>query len=255
MYRLLSLFDYSGQWSAPFAAKGWDVIQWDIKLAEFMDIMLLESAEVCLELFQDVNGILSAPPCTHFTNSGAQYWILKDEDGRTWEALQFVYQVQRLANLFRPTDEDYNEPFFWVLENPVGRLPKLVPELGSPFYFQPFDYAGYTNPTANELLELDRIRLKDGKGVTDNETDLILKTNAYTKRTGLWGEFNTSLIKSAIPPVKASPQGTFTQRYGGKSDATKELRSNTPLGFAQAFCEANHDYRCYQDTDGEFIYN
>ena len=31
MKTLLSLFDYSGQWSAPFADAGWTVVQVDIK--------------------------------------------------------------------------------------------------------------------------------------------------------------------------------------------------------------------------------
>ena len=30
------------------------------------------------------------------------------------------------------------------------------------------------------------------------------------------------------------------QKYGGKSERTKELRSETPMGFAYAFYEANH---------------
>jgi hypothetical protein len=253
MYRLLSLFDYSGKWSNPFANKGWGVIQWDIKLADFMDIMALESAEICLDMFGDVHGILSAPPCTDFTVSGAQYWPLKDDDGRTWKSLEFVRQVQRLANLFRPTDPEYNEPFFWALENPVGRLPKLIPELGAPVYFNPFEFAGYTNPTAQEISQLDKIRFKNGYGVSDTEMELVLKTNAYTKKTGLWGEFNSDLIRKPITPVKAAAQGTFTQRKGGKSDATKEFRSNTPEGFAYAFCEANYNYKCYLDDEGEFI--
>jgi hypothetical protein len=30
--------------------------------------------------------------------------------------------------------------------------------------------------------------------------------------------------------------------YGGKSDKTKEARSNTPLGFSRAFFLANNEY-------------
>jgi len=249
MKRLLSLFDYSGTWSAPFRKKGWDVIQWDIKLSEYMDIMTLDSVETVLELFENVDGIISAPPCTHFTKSGAQYWKLKDEDGRTWEMLQLVHQVQKLADLFRPTDPEFDGTFFWCIENPVGRLQKLVPELGDAIFFHPWEFAGYTNPTEEDLKRLDIIRLKDGKGVTDEENELILKVNAYTKQTGLWGEFNRDLVKKPITKVKASAQGTFTQRYGGDSVRTKELRSNTPSGFAEAFCEANHDYQCFIDPE------
>jgi len=255
MPTLLSLFDYSGNWSEPFAKAGWQVIQWDIKLSEFMDINLLDSAETALEEFENVDGIIAAVPCTDFTNSGAQYWQIKDEDGRTVKSLELVNQVRRLADLYRPTDEEYTEPFFWAIENPVGRLTKLVPGLGKPYYFNPYDFAGHTEPTAAELAELDRIRAKDGKDVTKEELELVLATNAYSKKTGLWGEFNRDLAKMPIAPVKCSAQGSYTQRYGGKSDKTKELRSNTPMGFAYAFYEANKDFCCYLDKDGNFIYN
>jgi site-specific DNA-cytosine methylase len=32
---------------------------------------------------KDVHGILCAPPCTHFSVSGAQYWKQKDNNGKT----------------------------------------------------------------------------------------------------------------------------------------------------------------------------
>jgi hypothetical protein len=57
----------------------------------------------------------------------------------------------------------------------------------------------------------------------------------YTKKTGLWGQFN--------PPEKRDlsndPENNWMMRLGGKSERTKELRSMTPRGFAQAFYEAN----------------
>lgn len=239
MNTLLSLFDYSGAWSEPYADAGWNVIRWDIKLNEFMEINLLDSAETVLDLFEDVDGILAAPPCTDFANSGAQYWKQKDEDGRTKQSLELVYQVMRLADLFEPTDPDYDGIFFWAMENPVGRLPKLIPGLGKPYYFNPNEFAQYTNPTLSQCKELDRIRSKGGICITQEEFDFVLQFNAYTKRTGLWGKFNQPLKKS-IPAVKLASQGTFTQKFGGKSEYTKEMRSFTPEGFAKAFYEANH---------------
>jgi len=246
MKRLISIFDYSGIWSEPFWAAGWDVVQWDIKLDKFLNINFLKSAGSCLRRFEYCDGILAAPPCTDFTSSGAQYWSAKDANGTTAKAVQLVRQVQKLADLFTPTDPDYDETFFWSLENPVGRISKACNfgELeGSAMYFHPWEYAGYTNPTAADLAELDRIRLKDGFGVTPEECELVLKCNAYTKKTGLWGDFNRDLVKKPIAPVKCHPQGTFTQRFGGKSAKTKEERSNTPAGFAQAFFEANKEHR------------
>lgn len=241
MKTLLSLFDYSGIWSAPFAKGGCDVIQWDIKLDKFMDINFFTDAGQVLELFENVDGILAAPPCTDFTVSGAQYWPKKDANGTTAKSLEMVYQVQRLADLFAPTDPEYDGVFFWAVENPVGRMGKLT-GLDNPYYFHPCDFAGWLKPDREVIARLNSIRLKDGKNVSNEENDFVLQWNAYTKKTGLWGQFNRNLETKRIEPVKTAPQGTFTQRYGGKSDKTKELRSNTPEGFAMAFYEANKDW-------------
>jgi hypothetical protein len=237
MRRLISIYDRSGHWPYYYFQNGWDVINWDIYFN--LDINIIKDAETALDLFEDVHGILAAPPCTDFTISGAQYWKQKDEDGRTQNSLEFVYQVQRLASLFTPTDPDYPYNFFWAVENPVGRLPKLIPDLGKPMYFQPWEYAGWLNLSDNDLFELDRIRKKDGKGITKREALHIINCNAYTKKTGLWGEFNHNLKKKPIEPVKGSPQGSPFQRFGGKSDKTKSIRSQTPLGFSKAFYNAN----------------
>ncbi|MHA7109269.1 hypothetical protein ACRTDU_04035 [Sunxiuqinia elliptica] len=243
MARLLSLFDYSGQWSQPYYEAGWDVIPWDIKLSEFMDINSIDLVETALDLFEDVDGILGAVPCTDFANSGAQYWKAKDLDGRTAASVQLVSQVERLADLFTPTDPDYYDEggsFFWVMENPVGRIGSLFPHLGKPYYFNPCDFAGYLDLSDSDHNELDRIRRKDGINVTREEVDFIIQCEAYTKKTGLWGDFNRNLVKKQIEPVRACKQGSPTQVYGGKSERTKEARSNTPRGFAIAFFEANN---------------
>jgi hypothetical protein len=89
---------------------------------------------------------------------------------------------------------------FWALENPVGRLSSLRPLLGKPWYFQPHWYG-----------------------------------DAYTKKTGLWGNFNKDLPKNEVKPDPNS----WIMKLGGKSERTKELRSMTPLGFAKAFFIAN----------------
>lgn len=57
----------------------------------------------------------------------------------------------------------------------------------------------------------------------------------YTKRTLLWGEFNLPR-RHQVAPTEGS---RMHLKYGGKSDKTKTLRSQTPAGFAKAFFEAN----------------
>ena len=245
MKTLLSLFDYSGNWSAPFVSAGWDVIQWDIKLLAFMDLNLVDSCETSFELFDSVDGILAAVPCTDFASSGAQYWKAKDADGRTDKSLDLLDQVLNLVNLYRPTDPDFIEEggsFFWVIENPVGRIAKLR-DLGDPFYFDPYEYAGHLNPSKRSLARLDKIRAKGGVGVTSEEAALIERLEAYTKKTCLYGEFNRDLVKKPIAPVKACAQGSPLMRKGGGGGKTKEERSFTPLGFAEAFAAANQDHK------------
>lgn len=247
MRTLLSLFDYSGNWAEPFENAGWDVIPWDIKIDEFLDIQHLDSVETCLDLFENgVDAILAAPPCTDFTGSGAQYWSQKDADGRTEKSMELVRQVLRLVDLFKPTDPEYEGTFFWCMENPVGRIPKLFPELGKPMIIHPWEFAGWNDLKGETLIELHRIALKHGKDVTREEADFVLRCEAYTKRTCLWGDFNEVLLeklKKPISPVKVCPQGSPVQRSGGKSDKTKETRSYTPQGFARAFYEANKNYQ------------
>lgn len=91
------------------------------------------------------------------------------------------------------------KPDFWALENPVGKLPRW---LGDPLLtFQP-NYYG----------------------------------DPYTKATCLYGDFNTDLPRNHVEATEGSKMWAS---YGGKSERTKELRSTTPQGFANAFYEAN----------------
>lgn len=183
---ILSLFDYSGNWPSHYKQAGYDVIQVDIK--HDLDILSIERTD----LPNTVHGILAAPPCTDFASSGAQYWKIKDLDGRTDASLALVDKTLEIVS--------WTNPVWWALENPVGRLQKLRPQLGSPWYFQPWWYG-----------------------------------DPYTKKTGLWGNFNKDLPRSEVTP----DPNNWLMKLGGKSERTKELRSMTPKGFAEAFYLAN----------------
>lgn len=183
---ILSLFDYSGNWPKFYKENGYEVYQVDVKLG--IDILELTPEDLPGEVY----GILAAPPCTDFSGSGAQYWKQKDVDGRTSASLALVDKTLEII--------EWCDPKFWALENPVGRLSKLRPALGNPWYFQPHWYG-----------------------------------DAYTKKTGLWGNFNKELPRNDVQPDPNS----WIMKLGGKSERTKELRSMTPLGFAKAFYTAN----------------
>lgn len=99
------------------------------------------------------------------------------------------------------------QPVFWALENPTGKLKQY---LGEPtFRFNPCDYG-----------------------------------DAYTKRTCLWGQFNAPKPSQRVDPIEVLPGYHRIDAYlksQGHSLGTHRaaLRSMTPMGFAQAFFEAN----------------
>lgn len=126
---ILDLCGGTGSWSKPYTEAGYDVRI--ITLPE-NDVRLFEVPE------GRIHGILAAPPCDHFSGSGAQYWPEKDSDGRTLSALSVVDACIRIIFACRPD--------WWVLENPVGRLRRW---LGSPVMsFHPYEYGdAYTKKT------------------------------------------------------------------------------------------------------------
>lgn len=126
---ILDLCGGTGAWSKPYKDAGYDV-----RLITLPDIDVRQYIPP-----KDVYGILAAPPCTHFSGSGAQYWKEKDRDGRTLEALSITDACLRIILM--------KNPVFWALENPVGRLRKFLgadPDL----IFNPCDYGDpYTKKT------------------------------------------------------------------------------------------------------------
>lgn len=126
---ILDLCSGTGSWSKPYQ----DNKRYDVKLVTLPEFDVREYSPP-----KRVYGILAAPPCTHFTNSGAQYWAEKDADGRTLADLEIVTACLRIIIQCKPK--------FWALENPVGRLGKWM---GKPrIYFNPCDYGDpYTKKT------------------------------------------------------------------------------------------------------------
>jgi len=199
---ILSIFDASGNWSAPYRRAGYRVIQRDIQLGQ--DIFEDTIPEVIRMMVdgEKVHGILAAVPCTDFAGSGARWWAGKD--GKPAE-----YQGKHVA--FNDTVDmsvgmalaalafvEFLRPKWWVIENPVGRLEKLVPEVGPcKMYFNPCDFG-----------------------------------DPYTKKTGLWGHFNPPRSTQPVLPL----YGSMMHRMGSHQ---KKQRSITPPGFAQAFFQAN----------------
>jgi len=203
---ILSLFDLTGNWSKPYKDNGYEVIQIDIQLG--IDILEWNYKSIPKD---KVYGILAAVPCTDYAVSGARWFKAKDEDGRTAKSQLLVDKTKEII--------EYFEPIFWVVENPVSRIHKLNPWLREvKFQFHPYEFAGY--------------------GYEDER---------YTKRTCLWGKFNNP-IKKPMEPEHTGDYGRI--HYPRREDGTavgwntqecKNIRSATPLGFAEAFYLANNN--------------
>lgn len=162
MKTILSLFDYTGNWSRPYRENGYNVIQIDLQLGQ--DILTWDYTKI-----ENVYSILAAVPCTDFALSGARHFARKDQDGSTEKSKQLVYKTLEII--------DYFKPKFWVIENPMSRIHKCCPELGQvKFKFNPTDFAGYC------------------KGEEQEE-------NRYNKATWLWGNFNNPIPKRLEPTL------------------------------------------------------
>lgn len=177
---ILDLCGGTGSWSAPYREAGYDVRL--VTLPDH-DVMAYDPPA-------KVHGVLMAPPCTEFASSGARWWAGKPPHLLT-DAVAIVRRCLEIAKLTNPE--------WWALENPIGRLPRMVPELGKPvFAFDPCDFG-----------------------------------DPWTKRTMLWGRFNPP-VKSPVQPMIKSPI-----HYMPPGPDRQRLRSITPAGFARAFFEAN----------------
>lgn len=203
---IISLFDLSGSWSDPYREAGYEVIRIDIELG--IDVLEWDYKE---EVDRErVRGILAAPPCDKFTAASSQYWRKYDENGKTDYAVSLVRKVFEIIDW---SSEGREEAVFWCLENPPGRIEKLIPELVGKrvLMFHPWEFG-----------------------------------DPYTKRTILWGRFNPFLVRRYIKiehfdREKYDWSKGIVRRHKLKYPGfnRKQLRSVTPAGFALAFFNAN----------------
>ena len=194
---ILSLFDHSGIWSEPYKKAGYNVIRADIQdghdVFEVMDDVMSQVKEAQEEGIKlSVYGILAAPPCTDFSVSGAHAWKSKETkpaDYSNPHTVEFSNSLEHSVFMVFATLEIIAqlEPQFWVIENPVGRINKLVPELGTPWYFQPCDFG-----------------------------------DPYTKKTGLYGKFNKPVKTPVLPLMGSMMQNKLSGRQKNERSKTPE---------------------------------
>lgn len=202
MKNLLSLFDLTGNWSAPYRAAGWNVVQVDLALGQ--DILTWDYQQFPPDYF---TGILAAVPCTAYARSGAVWWKKKDADGTTDHFDRITRKTIEIIDYFRPGLQ------FWVIENPIGRIAQRVPELAKfrLYAFNPCDFGdAYTK-----------------KSILYGEFSPWLIHRPVKPIVPKSGHHSVDFYH-----LKGKNNVRFSERAA--------LRSETPHGFSQAFFEANH---------------
>jgi hypothetical protein len=157
--------------------------------------------------------IFGFPPCTDVAVSGARHFEKKFSNDPYCQAktADLAFRIPQLAQISRS---------IWAFENPKSMLKHYI---GDPDYkFDPWEFGGY-------LSEDD---------VHPRWPDYIPPRDAYSKETWLWA--SPRFIFPPKAPVYCPPGWSpQTTRLGGKSKKTKQIRSETPRGFAKAVFLAN----------------
>lgn len=200
---ILSLCDYSGEWSRPYLIKGYEVVMVDLANEpgewRMRDGSWRVGADVTRWDFPwRPHGVLAAPPCTCFCRPGARWWKRQDAAGETERDVAVMRACLRLCQLATG---------WWALENPPGRHQALIPELGSPAWqYHPWEYG-----------------------------------DPWGKQTYIWGTANKPRVVAPVAPepTRQTPNGKWQGRIAFMSSSHKRARERTPGGFAKAFCEAN----------------
>ena len=160
---ILDLCGGTGSWSKPYADNGYDVRiidpqEWLEDDYGTGDIRLFKKPK------EKIYGILSAPPCTHFSGSGARHWEKKGKEPLL-EGLSVVDACLRIALITKPK--------FWVLENPVGRLKHYIGDCKCTF--QPYEYGDayskrtclwgdFNMPKPTKIVEPEMVEFTSKKG-------------------------------------------------------------------------------------------
>lgn len=223
--RIVSLFDESGNMVRPWAEAGHDCycldilndgfreefsgggsiewIRWDAKDRQAINAVVALNPEM----------LFSFAPCTDLAVSGAKHFASKAERNPLYrtEAMNMVYAVRDVAARAQCP---------WMLENPVG---VISTEWRKPDHiFHPWEYGGY-------LPEDD---------IHPRWPQYIASRDAYPKKTCIWSG-NGFVMPEKRPVVVRDGWSDQQKMLGGKSKKTKQIRSETPRGFATAVYGAN----------------
>lgn len=225
--QVISLYDYTGVAVTPWANAGYECFCYDIQhpkegrteLTEFGGIIHYQHLDLhnpeFIEQLQEKHAehvafMFAFPVCTDLAVSGAAHFKRKAEKDP-----DFQIKAANYARWCSFLGEALECPY--VIENPVSVLSTLWRK--PDYSFQPFEFGGYIPPNEAEHPTWPAY---------------IAPRDAYSKKTCLWSGGGFRMPKAQ--PVECESYGSSTQhrKLGGKSEKTKNIRSATPRGFANA---------------------
>jgi hypothetical protein len=257
---VLSLFDYTGIMGRPWAEAGYTVLCFDLQHpagecrveahgrgctvfcrwdADAPDSYhsVLASIALAGHHWSDVRMVFGFPPCTDLAASGARHWAAKRaaDPGFQDRAAARAQSVERIAAALGRVP--------YMVENPSGALSRLWRPADC--WFNPCDFGGYLPADDQHPTWPEYIPARD----------------AYRKRTGIWcGDGFVMPMPLPVPPAQdyvASNGDRYAKpmmKLGGKSMKTKNIRSATPRGFAEAVFVANQPPR-FGQSEATWSYN
>lgn len=233
---VIFLFDYTGIMALPWAKAGYICYCFDdqhrkgatlgpheniINVGMWFsneitgDHSLLDIDKIKQFAGDDVCFVFGFPECTDLAVSGAAHFAKKRDNNPF-----FQDEAMILVKLVKLVGESYDSP--WALENPVSVISTLWRKPN--YKFNPFDYGGY-------LPEND---------IHPFYPEYIKPRDAYPKKTCIWA--GNGFVMPKLKPVEVeSGYSDQHKKLGGRSLKTKNIRSATPRGFAQAVFEGNYN--------------
>jgi hypothetical protein len=232
----VSFYDKTGFSLVPWVKDGYICFCYDItnKCEQRNGILFLQAdlhdpqtVQKLLKRHKGCVKFMSAfPVCTDLCLGGAVHWERKRKEDPEFQtrAASYVLDCYKFA--------EEVEAVVWYIENPRGIISKHW--RGADLEIHPCDYGGY---------------LEEGDEHPD-WPQYIASRDAYKKRTCIWHSSTFVVpLKNRVEPItltcnsKSKGQKEYSPAFaklgGGGGQKTKEIRSATPRGWAQAVWEAN----------------
>lgn len=228
MKPVVSMYDESGNMLRPWAEAGYTCYAFDILnkgnveyfagggtityiYADFRNPDFIETVKAIAPGI-----IFGFPPCTDLAVSGAKHFEAKHRKN-PYVFVEAVALCKIVAEVADACGCAY------AIENPKGLLSTMWRKWNHKF--DPYMYGGY-------LPEDD---------VHPRWPDYIMPRDAYPKETFIWS--GNGFYMPWKKAVEVAPGFSVQfKKLGGKSQKTKQIRSETPRGFAQAVFESNRRF-------------